>query len=85
MLFHGRGIVNTVWYCFLRSSPALLVNPARRLCDEPLQDALLLQDPALPDVHDGISADGHGNPKLHHRQFNLLNTFYALIPPGMAN
>ena len=86
MLFHGRGIVNTVWYCFLAIVTALLVNPlaayamSRYRMPSSYKILLFLMcTMAFPPMVTAIPSF------IMLRQFNLLNTFYALILPGMAN
>lgn len=86
MLFHGRGIVNTVIYCTLAVIIALLVNPlaAYALSRYKMPSTykillFLMATMAFPAMVTQIPNF------LMLRQLQLLNTFAALILPGMAN
>lgn len=86
MLFHGRGMINTVIYCSLAVIIALLVNPlaayALSRYKMPATYKLLLflmATMAFPAMVTQIPNF------LMLRQLQLLNTFAALILPGMAN
>ena len=86
LLFHGRGIFNTVVYCTLAVLIALLVNPlaayALSRYKMPATYKVLLflmATMAFPAMVTQIPSF------LMLRQLHLLNTFAALILPGMAN
>jgi multiple sugar transport system permease protein len=86
MLFHGRGIVNTVIYCTLAVFFALLVNPlaAYALSRYKMSSTykillFLMATMAFPAMVTQIPSF------LMLRQLHLLNTFAALILPGMAS
>lgn len=86
MLFHGRGIFNTVVYCALAILSALLVNPlaayAMSRFKMPSSYKILLFmlcTMAFPPMVTSIPNF------LMLRWFGLLNTFWALILPGLAN
>lgn len=86
MLFHGRGILNTVIYCGLAILTALLVNPlaayamSRYRMPSSYKILLFLMcTMAFPPMVTAIPNF------IMLRQFNMLNTFWALILPGMAN
>jgi multiple sugar transport system permease protein len=86
MVFHGRGVFNTVVYCALAVLGALLVNPlaayAMSRFRMPTTYKLLLflmLTMAFPPMVAQIPQF------LMLREMNLLNTFWALILPGLAN
>lgn len=86
ILFHGRGIVNTAIYCGLAVVIALLVNPlaayALSRYKPPAAYKILLflmATMAFPAMVTQIPGF------LLLRKLRLLNTFAALILPGMAN
>ena len=86
MLFHGRGILNTIIFCGLSILVALLVNPlaayamSRYRMPSTYKILLFLMcTMAFPPMVTGIPNF------IMLRQFNMLNTFWALILPGMAN
>jgi len=86
ILFHGRGIINTVIYCGLAVLTALMVNPlaAYALSRYKMSSTykillFLMATMAFPPMVTAIPNF------LMLRQLNLLNTFAALILPGMAN
>ena len=86
MLFHGRGIVNTVIYCSLAIALALLVNPLAAYAMSRYQMPatykillFLLLTMAFPPMVTQIPVF------LMLRELGLLNTFAALVLPGMAN
>jgi len=83
---HGRGILNTVIYCTLAILAALIVNPlaayALSRYKPPWSYKVLLflmLTMAFPPMVTQIPVF------LMLRQFNLLNTFWALLLPGLAN
>ncbi|MFA6929312.1 MAG: carbohydrate ABC transporter permease [Lentisphaeria bacterium] len=86
MLFHGRGIFNTVVYCGLAILSALLINPLAAYAMSRYQMPssykillFLMSTMAFPAMVTAIPSF------LMLRSFGLLNTFAALILPGMAN
>ena len=86
MLFHGRGIFNTVIYCALAIALALVVNPiaAYAMSRYRMPTAykvllFLLLTMAFPPMVTQIPVF------LMLRQLGLLNTFAALLLPGLAN
>lgn len=86
LLFHGRGVINTVVYCLLAIASALIINPlaAYAMSRYKLQSTykillFLLCTMAFPPMVTAIPNF------LMLRQLGLLNTFAALILPGMAN
>ena len=86
MLFHGRGIINTVIYCTLAVLIALLINPlaayALSRYKMPATYKILLflmATMAFPAMVTQIPNF------LMLRRLHLLNTFAALVLPGMAN
>lgn len=86
MLFHGRGICNTVIYCTLAIALALVANPiaAYAMSRYRMPTAykvllFLLLTMAFPPMVTQIPVF------LMLRQLGLLNTFAALLLPGLAN
>ena len=86
MLFHGRGIINTVIYCGLAVLFALLVNPlaAYAMSRYKIPSAykvllFLMLTMAFPPMVTQIPVF------LMLRDLGLLNTFAALVLPGLAN
>ncbi|NQU38693.1 MAG: carbohydrate ABC transporter permease [Lentisphaerae bacterium] len=86
MLFHGRGIINTVIYCTLAVLSALIVNPLAayamsryRLPSSYKILLFLMCTMAFPPMVTAIPNF------IMLRRLGLLNTFAALILPGMAN
>ena len=86
MLFHGRGIYNTIIYCALAISLALIVNPIAAYAMSRYQMGttykillFLLLTMAFPPMVTQIPVF------LMLRELGLLNTFAALLLPGMAN
>lgn len=86
MVLHGRGIVNTVIYCILAIIAALTVNPlaAYAMSRYKLPSSytlllIMLLTMAFPPMVTQIPVF------LMLRDFNLLNTFAALILPGLAH
>ncbi len=86
MVFHGRGVWNTVWYCFLAVVLALIVNPmaAYALSRYKLPTSykillFLMLTMAFPPMVTQIPVF------LMLREFGLLNTFAALLLPGLAS
>ena len=86
LLFHGRGILNTVIYCVLAVLVALLVNPlaAYALSRGNLRHGtqilfFLMLTMAFPHMVTQIPVF------LLLREFGLLNTFAALLLPGAAS
>jgi len=86
MLFHGRGIFNTVVYCALQVMIALLINPLAAYAMSRFKMPssykillFLLCTMAFPPMVTSIPNF------LMLRKLGLLNTFFALILPGMAN
>ncbi len=86
VLFHGRGIFNTVVYCTLAVLLALLVNPlaayalsrGRLSCGTQILFFLMLTM-AFPHMVTQIPVF------ILLRELGLLNTFAALLLPGMAS
>ena len=86
ILFHGRGIANTVVYCVLAVLLALLVNPlaayalsrGRLSCGTQILFFLMLTM-AFPHMVTQIPVF------ILLRELGLLNTFAALLLPGMAS
>ena len=83
---HGRGIYNTVVYCTLAVLAALIINPlaayALSRYKPPSAYKILLflmMTMAFPPMVTQIPAF------LMLREFNMLNSFWALILPGLAN
>jgi multiple sugar transport system permease protein len=86
ILLHGRGVSNTAIYCVLAVVSALLVNPlaAYALSRYKMPSAykillFLMATMAFPPMVTGIQNF------LMLKRLNLLNTFGALILPGLAN
>ncbi|MCC6579757.1 MAG: carbohydrate ABC transporter permease [Phycisphaeraceae bacterium] len=86
ILLHGRGIFNTAAYCFLAVLSALIVNPlaAYALSRYQIPSAykvllFLMLTMAFPPMVTQIPNF------LLLRELNLLNTFWALILPSLAN
>ena len=86
ILLHGRGVFNTIVYCLLAIMSALIINPlaayALSRYKPPSQYKILLflmLTMAFPPMVTQIPVF------LMLREFNLLNTFWALILPGLAN
>ena len=86
MLFHGRGIINTVVYCALAVLSALLINPLAayamsryRLPSSYKILLFMMCTMAFPPMVTAIPNF------IMLRRLGLLNTFAALILPGMAN
>jgi len=86
IVFHGRGVLNTAVYCFLAVFFALLINPlaAYAMSRYKMPSAykvllFLMLTMAFPAMVTQIPVF------LMLRKLNLLNTFAALILPGLAN
>ena len=86
LVFHGRGVLNTVIYCTLAVFFALLVNPLAAYAMSRYKMAstykillLLILTMAFPPMVTQIPQF------LMLREFHLLNTFAALVLPGVAN
>jgi len=86
IVFHGRGVLNTAVYCFLAVFFALLINPlaayamSRYKMPSVYKVLLFLMlTMAFPAMVTQIPVF------LMLRKLNLLNTFAALILPGLAN
>ena len=86
VVLHGRGLLNTVIYCSLAILAALIVNPiaayALSRYKPPSSYKVLLflmLTMAFPPMVTQIPIF------LMLREFRLLNTFWALILPGLAN
>lgn len=86
LVFRGRGIINTAIYCTLAILTALLVNPLAayamsryRLPSSYKILLFLMCTMAFPAMVTAIPSF------IMLRTFGLLNTFAALILPGMAN
>jgi len=86
IVLHGRGVINTVIYCALAILSSLIVNPlaayALSRYQPPSQYKVLLflmMTMAFPPMVTQIPVF------LMLREFQLLNTFWALILPGLAN
>jgi len=86
MLLHGRGIRNTAIYCALAICCALIVNPLAAYALSRYRPPntykvllFLMLTMAFPPMVTQIPVF------LMLREFHLLNTFYALILPGLAN
>ncbi len=86
ILFHGRGIVNTTIYCSLAVLLALIINPlaAYAMSRYRMPSAykvllFLMLTMAFPPMVTQIPVF------LMLRRLNLLNTFAALILPGLAS
>lgn len=86
ILLHGRGVLNTVIYCALAVMCALLVNPlaAYALSRYKMPSSykillFLMATMAFPPMVTGIQNF------LMLKRLGLLNTFAALILPGLAN
>jgi multiple sugar transport system permease protein len=86
MLFHGRGLANTAVYCSLAVLFALIVNPMAayamsryRMPSSYKILLFLMLTMAFPAMVTQIPVF------IMLRQLNLLNTFAALILPGLAN
>jgi ABC-type glycerol-3-phosphate transport system permease component len=86
MLYNGRSIVNTVIYCLLAIISALIVNPlaAYAMSRYKLRATykiilVLMLTMAFPAMVMGIPNF------LIMKRFGMLNTFWALILPGLAD
>ena len=86
IVLHGRGILNTTIFCILAVGGALIVNPlaayALSRYKPPSSYKVLLflmLTMAFPPMVTQIPVF------LMLRQFGMLNTFWALILPGLAN
>jgi len=86
LVLHGRGIINTVIYCGLAVAMALIVNPLAAYAMSRHKMAstykillILMLTMAFPPMVTQIPAF------LMLREFRLLNTFAALVLPGLAN
>ena len=86
LVLNGRGLYNTVVYCSLAILAALIVNPmaAYALSRYKLRSTykillFLMLTMAFPPMVTKIPVF------LLLREFNFLNTFWALILPGLAN
>ena len=83
---HGRGILNTVIYCFLAIAAALIVNPLAAYALSRFKPRwsykallFLMMTMAFPPMVTQIPVF------LMLRQLHMLNTFWALVLPGLAN
>jgi len=86
LVFHGRGVLNTVIYCAMAVFFALLVNPLAAYAMSRYKMAstykillFLILTMAFPPMVTQIPQF------LMLREFHLLNTFAALVLPGLAN
>ncbi len=86
LVMHGRALFNTVIYCSLTILCALVVNPLAAYALSRYRPPstykillFLMLTMAFPPVVTQIPTF------LYLREFNLLNSFYALILPGLAN
>lgn len=86
LLFHGRGILNTIIYCGLAILTALLINPlaayamSRYRMPSTYKILLFLMcTMAFPPLVTAIPNF------IMLRQLDMLNTFWAIILPGAAN
>ena len=86
IVLHGRGILNTVIYCSLAILCALIVNPLAAYALSRYKPPstykvllFLMLTMAFPPMVTQIPVF------LMLRELNLLNTFFALILPGLAN
>jgi len=86
LVFHGRGVINTVIYCSLSVLFALLVNPLAAYAMSRFQMPstykillFLMLTMAFPPMVTSIPVF------LMLRELHLLNTFAALVLPGLAN
>ena len=86
IVLHGNGIWNTAIYCMLAILAALIVNPVaayalsrQRLPSERKILLFLILTMAFPPMVTQIPAF------LMLREFGMLNTFWALVLPGLAN
>lgn len=86
LFMHGRALINTVIYCFLTIVCSLVVNPLAAYALSRFKPPstykillFLMMTMAFPPVVTQIPNF------LLLREFNLLNTFSALILPGLAN
>ena len=86
MVLHGRGILNTTIYCLLAILAALIVNPLAAYALSRYKPPssykillLLMLTMAFPPMVTRIPVF------LMLRDFKMLNTFWALILPGLAN
>jgi multiple sugar transport system permease protein len=86
LVLHGRGLVNTAIYCLLAILSALIVNPLAAYALSRFRPPstyrvllFLMLTMSFPPMVTQIPVF------LMLREFNLLNTFWALILPGLAN
>lgn len=86
VVLHGRAVINTIIYCLLAVTAALIINPlaAYALSRYKPPSAykvllFLMLTMAFPPMVTQIPVF------LMLREFNMLNTFWALILPGLAN
>lgn len=86
VVLHGRGIANTAIYCTLAILASLIVNPLAAYALSRYRPPstykvllFLMMTMAFPPMVTQIPVF------LMLREFNLLNTFWALILPGLAN
>jgi len=86
MLLRGRGVVNTAVYCLLAILSALIVNPLAAYALSRYRPPsaykvllFLMLTMSFPPMVTQIPVF------LMLREFNLLNTFWALVLPGLAN
>jgi len=86
LAFHGRGVANTIIYCALAVLAALLINPLAAYAMSRYRPPstyklllFLLLTMAFPPMVTQIPVF------LMMRDLNLLNTFAALILPGLAH
>ncbi|MDD5597154.1 MAG: ABC transporter permease subunit, partial [Victivallaceae bacterium] len=86
IVLHGRGIFNTLVYCSLAVLMALIVNPLAAYALSRYRPPsaykvllFLMLTMAFPPMVTQIPVF------LMLREFNLLNSFFALILPGIAN
>jgi len=86
IIMHGRGLMNTIIYCSLSILIAIIVNPLAAYALSRYRPPsaykvllFLMLTMAFPPMVTQIPVF------LMLREFDLLNTFWALILPGMAN
>jgi multiple sugar transport system permease protein len=86
LVMHGRALINTFIYCCLTIICALIINPLAAYALSRFRPPssykvllFLMLTMAFPPVVTQIPVF------LFLREFNMLNTFFALILPGLAN
>lgn len=86
MLYNGKAITNTIWYCFLSILVAILVNPLAAYALSRFKPRFTYQVLMIFMLTMAFPAMVMGIPNfILLKKMSLLNTFWALILPAAAD